>query len=268
MNNYYTALLGILLLCLSCTRQPIGISGSPNTPVQAPIEDGNVSPDPEIDEARALRTEEELSRGVEAPARPGVGNLPDESEVKAMRREEVRRRREAMESPQIETNETAEIENQASLGQAPIAELGYREEVAEDANAPELIFQKSTCYGDCEAYTFSLQSGGMTSLLVDKGEVAQGLYNRQLYSVDYEDLNNSIDSLRQLTFDPVYPVEAEVPTDIPYRLLTIPDQNGYPRNIKIYSNAPPALERFMNRLEVLIGEQSWQTTEKNDGGKP
>ena len=264
----YPAALGLLLLSLSCTRQPIGIAGSPNTPVPAPIEDGPVDPNPEMEEARILRDGDEATRDSRAPGRTAAGELPPESEVKARRAEEVRQRREAMESPRIESNETAEIENQASVGQAPLTDTESIGNSASSDTPPELVFQKSNCYGDCEAYTFSLQSGGMTSLLVDKGEVAQGLYNRQLYSVDYADLNNSIDSLRELTLAPVYPVDEEIPTDIPYRLITLPDGNGYPRNIKVYSGAPPALERFLDRLELLIGEQSWQQATEPDDERP
>ncbi|MGB3798791.1 MAG: DUF6438 domain-containing protein [Lewinella sp.] len=263
--NYYTAMVAVVLLGLSCTRQPVGIAGSPNTPIQAPIEGGTVDPDPQIDEARALRAEEEIAQGSRAPERTGAGSLPDETEVKARRREEVRNRRAAGSSPRIESNETATIENQGSVGQAPISNPGYREQAPENDVAPEMVFQKSNCYGDCEAYTFSLQSGGMTSLLVDKAAVAQGMYNRQLYSVDYQDLQNSIDSLREQAFEPLYPVDREIPTDIPYRMITIPDANGNPRDIKVYSGAPPALQRFMDRLELLIGEQSWQRDTQTDG---
>ncbi|WP_116106429.1 hypothetical protein [Lewinella sp. IMCC34191] len=263
--NYYLAMVAIVLVSLSCTRQPIGIAGSPNTPVQAPIEDGTVDPDPEIDEAQALRADEELAQGTRAPERAGAGSLPSEEEVKAQRREEVRNRRATTRSPRIESNETAEIENQASVGQAPLTDSGYRDDVPENDLPAELVFQKSNCYGDCEAYTFSLQDGGMSSLLVDNSELAQGLYNRQLYSVDYEDLNNSIDSLREFDFEPLYPVDRPIPSDIPYRMITIPDANGDPRSIKVYSGAPPALQRFMDRLELLIGEQSWQRDTQSDG---
>ena len=262
--KFYPVALGLVLVSLSCTRQPIGIAGSPNTPVPAPIEDGTVDPNPDMEEARILREGDEATREQRAPTRTAAGELPPESEIKARRRDEVRQRREAMESPRIESNETAEIENQASVGQAPLTESEPSTGTDDRDTPPELVFQKSNCYGDCEAYTFSLQSGGMTSLLVDKGEVAQGLYNRQLYSVDYDDLNNSIDSLRELTLEPVYPVNEEIPTDIPYRLITLPDGNGYPRNIKVYSGAPPALERFMDRLELLISEQSWQQASEPD----
>ena len=264
--NYFFAMLCLVLIATSCSRQPVGIAGSPNTPVQAPIEDGTVETNPKIDEARALRTQEELAQGELPPEKAGTGNLPDEAELKARRRDEVRQRRDRMNSPQIESNETAEIENQASVGQAPLTDPDVVTP-PEQENPAILTFQKSNCYGDCEAYTFNLQTGGMTSLLVDQGEIAQGLYNRQLYSVDYERLNNSIDSLRSVDLEPLYPVREEVPTDIPYRLITLPDENGFPRNIKVYSGAPPALERFLDRLELLIGEQSWEKVIETGGDR-
>ncbi|NJB87605.1 hypothetical protein GGR26_003389 [Lewinella marina] len=249
----------LFLLCLSCSRQPVGVTaGSASTVAPAPVADGAVRPDPEVEAAIAERAAPE-SMDARAPEDPGAAPLPDAAAVKAQRREEVRARRRTVPQPPIESNETAEIENQASLGQAPLAEPGYREEAAADnTEVPLFSFRKSNCYGDCEAYTFDLKSGGMTSLLVDQGEIAQGLYNRQLYSVDYAELNRSIDSLRQLDLAPVYPVGEEIPADIPYRQLILPDGEGKPREVKVYYEAPPALERFMDRLEVLIGEQAWE----------
>ena len=187
--------------------------------------------------------------------------LPSEEEVRALRREQIRERQERMQRTSVERNRTATIENQGNLGQAP---LNGRRETAEEPPVPEepvaFSFRKSNCYGDCEAYTFDLRSGGLTSLVVDKGEIARGLYKRQLFSVDYDQLNNEIDSLSGLDLAPLYPVGEEFPDDIPFREVTLFDGEQEPRVIRVYYGAPPALERFMDRLELLIEEQSWEKT--------
>ncbi|THH34963.1 DUF6438 domain-containing protein [Neolewinella litorea] len=267
MTRYATGFLFFVLTFFSCSRQPVGVTGPPNRALPPPSVTDPAQPDPVVQDAIADRPEAETVEG-QAPGIENAEAIPDAAAVKARRREEVRARRQAIEQPPIESNKTAKIENQASVGQATIVDEGYREEVAADATeAPLMSFRKSNCYGDCEAYTFDLKSGGMTSLLVDQGKIAQGLYNRQLYSVDYADLNRSIDSLRQLDLAPVYPVDEEIPADIPYRYLSIPDRDGNPREVKVYYGAPPALERFMDRLEVLIDEQAWERASQQPRNK-
>ena len=242
-----------LFIFLSCSRQPVGVAGNPGNAIPAPTAGATATPDPEMQEAEALRDAEPISAGSTGVDGVTMGD-PDLRNARPPSRDALSRPVE----PGEESNQTATIENQGSIGQAPLGGLDRPGSEMTASEAPYLTFQKSVCYGDCEAYTFDLRSGGMASLLVDEGEVARGLYERELYSVDYDDLNNQLDSLRGMDFAPLYPVDEAIPTDIPFRRVTLPDAEGGTREIKVYFGAPPALERFMDRLEALISDQSWE----------
>ncbi|WP_116126905.1 DUF6438 domain-containing protein [Lewinella sp. IMCC34183] len=262
MKPLVTGLLLSFALILSCTRQPVGITGSSNTVIAPPTESDAATPDPRTEQAMAERPDAS-QRVMETPERSTA--VPQPADVKALRN--TRRTTTPAAVPagtDLAENETARIENQGAVGEADLSGSALPK-TESSGGAPLMTFQKSNCYGDCEAYTFDLRTGGLSSLRVDQGAIAEGLYNRQLYSIDYDRLNNSIDSLRGLDLAPVYPEEAPIPTDIPYRLVTLPDLEGNPRSIKVYGGAPPALKRFLDRLELLISEQSWErATEQDD----
>ena len=256
MHYSSAAFVVLSLLTFACSRQPVGVSGSPSDPV--PVATGSVEANPEIEEARVLREEETLSQD-----RPSANpSIPDASDPGPIRREDLGRPTAAPAGvPREASNQSATIENQGSVGQVSLG--GDRPSgLGEGSDTPYFTYEKSVCYGDCEAYTFSLRDGGLSSLLVNEGALAAGLYERELYSVDYDHLNSSLDSLRGMELQPLYPVDQEIPTDIPYRRITLPDADGTPREVKVYFGAPPALERFMDRLELLISEQSWQRASK------
>ena len=250
-----------LFTILSCSRQPVGVAANPGNAIPAATANESVTPDPTIEEAAALREAEPISAGTTGIGPRGMGEA-DLSDARPPTRDALNRPGETRE----ETNQTATIENQGSVGQAPLGGVDRPGSDVTPTEAPYFTFQKSVCYGNCEAYTFDLRSGGMASLLVDEGEIARGLYERELYSVDYDDLNQQIDSLRGVEFAPLYPVDEEIPTDIPFRRVTLPGTDGTPREIKVYFGAPPALERFMDRLEALISDQSWERASEQPSG--
>ena len=255
-------LILFLFTILSCSRQPVGVAANPGNATPAATAGEDVLRDPEIEEAEALREAGPISAGANGVQARGMGET-DLSDARPPTRDALTRPGETRE----ETNQTATIENQGSVGQAPLGGLDRPGSDVTPAETPYLTFQKSICYGDCEAYTFDLRTGGLASLLVDEGEIARGLYERELYSVDYDDLNNQLDSLRGMEFAPLYPVDQEIPSDIPYRRVTLPGVDGAPREIKVYFGAPPALERFMDRLEALISEQSWERSSEQPAGR-
>lgn len=256
MNQSATGLLVCLCLLFSCSRQPVGVAASPNNVSPPPTSTDVVKPDPQAQEALEQRPPStgDLATGT------GVDERLENVDPTAHR--DLRGRAGAADVPAADTkvanNETAVIENQGNVGQVPLTGRAETQAAAEDAEATLITFRKSPCYGDCEVYTFDLRADGYANLDVESGPVAAGRYHRQLYDVDYDELNGDLAELRGMAFADLYPEEDEIPTDVPFREITLPDADGTPRTVRVYGDAPPALKEFMDRLEIFISEQDWE----------
>nr|WP_256534192.1 DUF6438 domain-containing protein [Lewinella sp. JB7] len=153
-------------------------------------------------------------------------------------------------------NETARIENQANVGTAPLAPA---DDDAARKEAPLFSFSKSACYGDCDVYTLEVRPDGNMLLNVSNGLMGKGAYERQLDDFAKRDLLTVVDSLRNTVFEPLYPVDDEVPTDLQFTRLVLPDADGRPRSVTVYYGAPHALNRFIERLETLVDAEIWRS---------
>lgn len=256
-------LLFSLLLLLGCNRPANRAAAAPPPTYTRPdVATPAYQPDDlAIDKASATAPPEATER---AP-------LPDIEELKERRRREVRERRDKMgetrDPAQLteRDNRTAQKENQANLGTASI----FKEVEDRRRNAYEdsllvktiLVFAKTSCYGDCSVYTFTLDSGRDAKLDVKKGLDGPGDYADRLDLMDYGSLTEQIDSLREVEFAELYPTDEPPPTDAPARRIGLPGPDGKLRRIKVYYGAPEALTRLLDEVEALVEEKRW--TKKN-----
>jgi hypothetical protein len=157
--------------------------------------------------------------------------------------------------PRAAENETAVIENQGNLGTAPLTEP---DELAEPEEVPLLTYAKSPCFGDCDVYRLDVMPDGRMTLEVELGFSRPGTYVQTLTAFDRMDLMGSLDSLRGVAYEPVYPTDPEaIPDDGSYTAVTLPGEDGEARSITVYYDAPEELDRFMRRVRQLIEDQAW-----------
>jgi hypothetical protein len=157
--------------------------------------------------------------------------------------------------PRVAENETALIENQGSLGAAPITDT---DGVPLPEDAPVLTVIKSPCFGDCDVYRLDVLQDGRMVLEVENGLLRPGTYVQTLSSFDRRDLMTALDSLGTNDYATVYPTDpADIPDDGSYTTLTLPNEEGEPRSVTVYYGAPLELDAFLRRIGQLIDEQAW-----------
>ncbi len=242
----YFAVLTVLVL-FSCSRQPVRVGATmPEGPAPAETLPATVKPN-QADgvPANVSRVNAELERAPEdgpVVSPPRKGDYPIAPKVSVIK-------------PATETNETANIENQGAVGSLPLTD----DETAESpAELPTVTLSKSACYGNCAVYALSYLPSGVLMLNVTSGLMGPGTYRSELSTLDQRDFTLALDSLRDTEFAPLYPVEEELPADIPFTRLIVPDEEDGGRTITVYFDAPAALQRFMDRMEALVEDSNWK----------
>ena len=238
----------LLLLCccwlLTCSRQPVRVAATPPTyPAPAATATPAVEPTP----SSRPTAEEVQAVGLE---REDNATVPDKASADPTPPSKRKR-------PATQPNETAIIENQGNIGRVPL----NNDDPADPAlpvAAPLMTFSKSACYGDCAAYTLQLLPGNLLVLDVSNGLMGEGSYQRQLDNFKARELAATIDSLRSVSFLEFYPTEEEPPTDLQFTRLALPDKEDNLRSVTVYYDAPPALERFIDRIEALVATEIWK----------
>jgi hypothetical protein len=253
--------LAFALLVLACARQP-------STGVVTPARPTNAAPAPAPKPATGPISPTRTDR-VPAQDRAAFEEIEAErAPAEDLRREQIPvsdpnlppGRRPGY-VPRVAENETAIIENQGSVGTAPLTEEQTGPEVDEEARPvmePLLTVVKSPCFGDCDVYRYEVFPDGRMLLDVEAGLRRPGMYEQQMSVFDREDLVKSLDSLRQQSYAPVYPEDPDaIPDDGSYTLISYPGQDGETESITVYYDAPEEVRRFIRRMQTLIEAQAW-----------
>ena len=243
----YVVALTVLMLLFSCSRQPVRVAATmPDGPT--PSENLPPADKPNGAEDRPANAGRAQSENVVAPEDGPVAATPRKGDPRAAPEVKVTK-------PATETNETADIEHQGSLGSLPLSE---DTKVTEPDDLPLVSMTKSACYGPCPIYTLSWLPSGTATLSVVKGLMGPGEYRSELDEYELEDLNNSLDTLQQMELADLYPVDKALPTDIQWTSLVLPDEGNGSRTLKIYFDAPAPLQLFMEQLEDLVDAKIWK----------
>ncbi|MBB4078554.1 hypothetical protein GGR28_001167 [Lewinella aquimaris] len=225
------ALLYLLFaLTFSCSRQPTRVASTP--------------PPPAVPKPEAGTTDVAISD--QLPERPAVPEAQGKRRLDDDDKQAVR--------DMMDRRNTARPATGAPVG----AEVAPSETAVAEV-APVMEFFKSACYGDCDVYTLRVMPDGLLLLSVRNGLMGKGTYQRELDGFAARELSAGIDSLRTLTFAPLYPEEDELPTDLQFTRLMLPDVEGRPRTVTVYYDAPAALRRFIDRVETLVDNEIWRS---------
>ena len=238
--------LYLLLLFASCSRQPVRVGADPGVLPPVPTEsEPNTPVDPTPDRAPETEATRPRAASADGPIRDTT-DVPAEDGIGANPTPELNLPR-----PATETNETAEIERQGSLGEAPLG--GQPKPLVPGANT-EMQLTTGSCFGVCDVYTLQLNEDGRATLQVVNGLQGPGTYQLELNEAALDRLRNRMEALSELDLALQYPTdpEAELPVDAQVTTVTVPDAAGELRTITVYYDAPPALDRFIQEVQAFV----------------
>ncbi len=232
-----------LLICLSvlaCSRQPVRVDA---------VDPTSAAPAAPAPDATPERAPEANDRGTTAaPADGPVASTPttrpDTSGQNPTPEVDI---------PVVdtETNETAQIERQGSVGEAP---LGGPQKGIVPGKDTRMQLSKSACFGICDVYTLQLLHDNRAVLDVTNGLQGPGTYDLTFDGVAARDLGKAIEALKKQDLALQYPddPDAALPVDVQITRVTLPDAAGELRTITVYYDAPPALQRFIDEVQAYV----------------
>ncbi|CAH0999665.1 hypothetical protein LEM8419_00965 [Neolewinella maritima] len=237
--------LSAMMLCmclLACSRQPVRV-GATNPTMSDPIP-AEVQADPTPERADEAARPAPTTTSADGPLAPTTTTRPTSDGQNPTPDLDI---------PVVdtETNGTANIERQGSVGEAPLG--GAQKDILPDANT-RMQLTKGACFGDCDVYTLQLLRDNRVVLSVTNGLQGPGTYELDLSGVAARDLASSLESLRQEDLALQYPddPDAALPVDAQVTRLTLPDANDELRTITIYYDAPPALAQFVEQVQAFV----------------
>ena len=248
----YSLFALLLLLVISCSRQPVRVEA--NTPgVLSPASPPPVATDPTPERAPEAVTEGTVPLPDEGPVRDTTA-VPAEDGVGANPTPDLQLPR-----PATETNETAEIERQGSLGEAP---LGGDPKALVPGEGTRLQLTQGSCFGPCDVYTLQLNDGNDAVLQVLNGLMGPGTYRLQLDEDAVAQLAARMDVLSDMDLALQYPddPDAELPLDAQVTTVTLPDAEGNLRKVVVYYDAPPALDRLIEEVQAFVEDAARRQT--------
>ncbi len=250
----YLLLLPLLVTFLSCNRQATRLEQTGGGPVTAtapmPTTDDN-APRNRNEELRMEDSPDLRATIEETPASPDV-DRPQTSKVSPMNPNWEKRKREQQKG---QTPQTMPEKNAAGTQvQNPIPDADVKA-----LQAPVLFrLRKTPCYGDCPVYSMTLLESEMAILDATKGTVKAGKQVQKLGHFDYTDLVTQFRQVAGMELADRYPVEGNVPVDLPFTELTFTDEEGKERVIEVYGSAPEPLADFITSLEEIATGYGWK----------
>ena len=150
-----------------------------------------------------------------------------------------------------ETNETAEIERQGSVGEAPLG--GPQKDIVPGEDT-RMQFSKSACFGTCDVYTLQLLRDNRAILDVTNGLQGPGTYELSFDGTAAETLAKTMETLSEQELALQYPddPDAALPVDAQITRVTLPDAAGELRTIIVYYDVPPVLQRFIDEVQAFV----------------
>ena len=236
------ALLALLicLTVLACSRQPVRVDAAD------PIGSAPATPaDPTPERAQEALEPGTTSEPSDGPVASTSTTRPDTVGQNPTPKVDI---------PVVdtETNETANIERQGSLGEAPL-DGGVQKDIVPGKNT-RMQLSKSACFGDCDVYTLQILRDNRVMLDVTNGLQGPGTYALDLSGVAARDLAAAMERLMREDFAFQYPddPDAALPVDAQITRVTLPDANDELRTITVYYDAPPALQRFIDQVQAYV----------------
>lgn len=240
----YLVLLLLLILAASCSRQPVRVEADPSG-VLPPASPPAAATDPTPERAPEAADNGTVPLPEGGPVRDTT-SLPAEDGLGANPTPDLQLPR-----PATETNQTAEIERQGSLGEAP---LGGDPKELVPGEGTRLQLTQGSCFGPCDVYTLQLNDGNDAVLQVLNGLMGPGTYRLQLDEDAVAQLAARMDLLRDMDLALQYPddPDAELPMDAQVTTVTLPDAEGNLRRVVVYYDAPPALDRLIEEVQAFV----------------
>ena len=242
-----------LLICLSilaCSRQPVRV-GAVDPTTTAPA-----TPAPD---ATPERAPEATDRGTTAAPSDADGPIASTPTVKPDTSGQNPTPEVDIPVVDIKTNETAEIERQGSVGEAPLS--GPQKDIVPGEDT-RMQLSKSACFGTCDVYTLQLLGDNRAVLDVTNGLQGPGTYELSFDGTAAETLAETMETLSEQDLALQYPddPDAALPVDAQITRITIPDANDELRTITVYYDAPPALQRFIDQVQAFVEDALTKAT--------
>lgn len=117
---------------------------------------------------------------------------------------------------------------------------------------------KTPCYGECKQYSLTVHNNGLVVLNAKKNLDRKGFYTVALSTIDSAKM---LELFRRATASgllTVYPAGEEIAADIPSTKLEYAGVNGLPQVIRVYSDAPAALQTLFDEAEKLAEKGDWK----------
>lgn len=117
---------------------------------------------------------------------------------------------------------------------------------------------KTPCYGDCKQYSLTVYSNGLVTLNAKKNLERKGLFATVPMGAERTNLLAQFRLATGAGLLTVYPAGESVAADIPATVLRFPGADGKAQNVRVYSDAPTALEELFTKVEMLVKTGDWQ----------
>lgn len=116
----------------------------------------------------------------------------------------------------------------------------------------------SPCYGNCKEYTVTLYNNGLLILNGKKNISREGFYSLQLENYQQSELMEAFRAATAEGLFTIYPVDEPVPADVPSTVLAYPGNDGKDQRIRVYADAPVALQDLFTLVEEMAETASWK----------
>lgn len=116
---------------------------------------------------------------------------------------------------------------------------------------------KTPCYGDCKQYSVTFYANGLMTLNAKKNLDREGLFCVVPMAAQRTNLEAQFRRAVGAGLVTVYPEGETVAADIPATVLRYPGADGRRQSVKVYSDAPTALEELFRMVEAIVEKGDW-----------